>query len=119
MYKAGYDPTSFVDFFEKIQSDEKKKKGSIAKIFASHPPTGDRIKNSQKDIQEILKAKPEYVVSTSEFDEIKKRLQVAQNKRKGEDKDPNRPTLKRAPGSQVPIEDERPTLKRKSTVLSD
>ena len=27
MYKAGYDPTAFVDFFEKIQSMEKKKPG--------------------------------------------------------------------------------------------
>jgi len=24
LYKAGYDPTAFVDFFEKIQSKEKK-----------------------------------------------------------------------------------------------
>src|ERR1700682_4860126 len=62
MYKAGYDPTAFVDFFEKIQSKEKKKPGTMAKIFSDHPPTDARIKNSQKTIQDILKAKPEYVV---------------------------------------------------------
>ena len=72
MYKAGYDPTAFVDFFEKIQSKEKKKPGSMAKVFASHPPTDDRIKNSQKEIQTILKAKPEYVVTTSEFNDVKR-----------------------------------------------
>ena len=38
MYKAGYDPTSFVDFFEKLQSREKRKPGTMAKIFSSHPP---------------------------------------------------------------------------------
>src|SRR2546425_1889875 len=65
LYKSGYDPTAFVDFFEKIQSKEKKKPGTMAKIFSSHPMTDDRIKTSQKTIQDILKAKPEYVVTTS------------------------------------------------------
>src|SRR2546427_1506983 len=36
MYHAGYDPTSFVDFFEKIQSMEKKKPGTISKLLASN-----------------------------------------------------------------------------------
>src|SRR6202050_2859392 len=31
MYKAGYDPTSFVDFFEKIQTLEKRKPGKIGR----------------------------------------------------------------------------------------
>jgi len=58
MYKAGYDPTAFVDFFEKIQTLEKKKPGTMSKVFSSHPMTDDRIKNSQKNIQEYLKANP-------------------------------------------------------------
>ena len=72
LYKAGYDPTAFVDFFEKIQSMEKKKPGTMAKVFSSHPMTDDRIKDSQKNIQEILDAKPEYVVTTSEFNDVKR-----------------------------------------------
>ena len=51
MYKAGYDPTSFVDFFEKIQTMEKRKPGTVAKVFSTHPMTDDRIKASQKEIQ--------------------------------------------------------------------
>src|SRR5271163_4499019 len=43
MYKTGYDPTAFVDFFEKIQTMEKRKPGTIAKAFSTHPPTDDRI----------------------------------------------------------------------------
>src|SRR6267378_1681549 len=74
LYKSGYDPNAFVDFFEKIQSLEKKKPGTMAKIFSSHPMTDDRIKNSQKTIQDILLAKPEYVVTTSEFNDVKNRL---------------------------------------------
>ena len=128
LYKAGYDPTAFVDFFEKIQSDEKKKPGTMAKVFSSHPLTDDRIKNSQKNIQEILAAKPEYVVTTSEFNDVKARLMAMHNRRKVDDKDANRPKLRRGPGGgTTPIdgdnkddkkgsdsEDERPTLKRRT-----
>ena len=64
LYKTGYDPTAFVDFFEKIQSLEKKKPGTMSKIFSTHPPTDDRISNAQKNIQEYLKERPEYVVTT-------------------------------------------------------
>lgn len=39
LYKAGYDPTAFVDFFEKIQSDEKRRPGTMAKVFSTHPMT--------------------------------------------------------------------------------
>jgi len=127
MYKAGYDPTAFVDFFEKIQSMEKKKPGTMSKVFSSHPMTDDRIKDSQKNIQEILDAKPEYVVTTSEFNDVRARLGQLLNHRKIDDKDDNRPRLKKAPGgSTSPVEDkdskgkkqdeedERPTLKRRT-----
>ncbi|MCZ2080507.1 MAG: M48 family metalloprotease [Bryobacteraceae bacterium] len=123
LYKAGYDPTAFVDFFEKIQSDEKRRPGTMAKVFSTHPMTEDRIKNSQQNIAEILTAKPEYVVNTSEFEKVKARLAALQNRRKIDDKDDkSRPTLRRTPGSgpigddeekQKPDEDERPTLKRR------
>ncbi len=128
MYKAGYDPTAFVDFFEKIQSKEKKKPGSMSKVFSTHPPTDDRIKNSQKEIQEILKAKPEYVVTTSEFNDVKGRVLALHNRRKTDTNDPNKPRLRRAPGGgPIPVDengneqkqkddqDERPTLKRRDS----
>ena len=116
-----------MDFFDKIQSLEKKKPGTIAKVFGTHPMTDDRIKDAQKNIQELLKAKPEYVVTTSEFNDVKGRLVSMNSHRKVEDKDPNRPTLRKAPGSgsTVPVEgsgkdtttgdnpDDRPTLKRR------
>src|SRR5947209_1538675 len=59
LYKTGYDPTSFVDFFEKIQSMEKKKPGTMSKVFSTHPMTDDRIKSAQTEIQKILVSKPE------------------------------------------------------------
>jgi predicted Zn-dependent protease len=126
MYKTGYDPTAFVDFFEKIETLEKRKPGTMSKVFSTHPMTDDRIKAAQKNIQDLLKSKPEYVVTTSEFNDVKARLLAMHNRRKIEPDDPNKPRLRRAPGSTTgPIDpdedgktpksdqDERPTLKRK------
>ena len=123
MYKAGYDPEAFVDFFEKIQSMEKKKPGTMSKLFSTHPPTADRITNSQKNIQNYLKAKPEYVVTTSEFNDVKARWMAMHNHRKTDPKDSGRPQLRRAPGSGTiddgtdstkPVtDDDRPTLTRR------
>ncbi|MFN0100510.1 MAG: M48 family metallopeptidase [Bryobacteraceae bacterium] len=132
LYKAGYDPTAFVDFFEKLQSLEKRKPGTMAKVFASHPLTDDRIETAQKNIQELLEAKPEYVVTTSEFHEVKSRLNSLLNRRKGEEPDSNRPRLRRAPGSTTgPVdadedgnkpkedEDERPKLKKRPSAAPE
>ncbi|MBS1826277.1 MAG: M48 family metalloprotease [Acidobacteria bacterium] len=115
LYKTGYDPTAFVDFFEKLQSMEKKKPGTMAKVFSTHPLTEDRIKNSQKNIEDILKSKPEYVVTTSEFDSVKSRLAMLHNRRKPDDKDANRPKLRRAPGGGTSTVDEDKTKDGKST----
>ena len=126
LYKTGYDPGAFVDFFEKIQTLEKRKPGTLSKVFSTHPMTDDRIKTAQKNISQILKAKPEYVVNTSEFNDVKGRLGMLHNRRRLDTKeDSSRPTLRRSPGSGTgPIEDEgdkkapkdqdeRPTLKRR------
>src|SRR6185312_12201027 len=50
MYKSGYDPQAFIAFFEKVQAQEKKKPGSLAKAFSTHPQTPDRIEKSQEEI---------------------------------------------------------------------
>ena len=121
MYKSGYDPEAFVDFFEKIQSMEKKKPGTMSKVFSTHPMTEDRIRVAQKNIQELLKERPEYVVTTSEFNDVKGRLMAMHNKRKVDNQDLNRPTLRKAPGAGTggndkdkgTGDDDRPTLKRR------
>jgi beta-barrel assembly-enhancing protease len=120
MYKTGYDPGAFVDFFEKIESLEKKKPGTISKVFSTHPPTDARIVKAQQNIQTMLKERPEYVVTTSEFNDVKARLMAFHNRRKTDTKDLNRPQLKKAPGSGTSSDDksssgddDRPTLKRR------
>src|ERR1700685_693880 len=74
MYRSGYDPSAFVSFFENVQAMEKKKPGTISKAFDTHPQTPDRIEKSQEEIRKILPAKQQYVVTTSEFDNVKERL---------------------------------------------
>jgi predicted Zn-dependent protease len=95
MYKAGYDPNAFVAFFEKVASDEKKQPGTIPKIFSTHPPTPDRIEASQKEIATILPQRSEYIVTTSEFDVVKHRLQLIEQNVKVNDKNPNKPSLRK------------------------
>ncbi len=82
LYKTGYDPTAFVDFFERIETQEHSKPGTVARMFSTHPMTRDRIRRAQKQIQSELKVQPEYVVDTSEFHEIRDRLERLENRRK-------------------------------------
>jgi beta-barrel assembly-enhancing protease len=97
MYKAGYDPQAFIQFFEKIDALEKHKPGTLAKVFSDHPQTPDRILHSEEEIATIMPARPDYMVTTSEFDDIKARLARLENKRKiNNGKDGNKPTLRRA-----------------------
>jgi predicted Zn-dependent protease len=122
MYKAGYDPNSYVTFFERIQADEKRRAGTIPRVFASHPPTPDRIEAAQKEIARILPARQEYIVTTSEFDTVKARLRNIMFSRKAQDNAPGKPTLrtkteqsdktKTQPGTDSG-DDDRPTLKRR------
>ena len=123
MYKAGYDPTATIDMFERIDSLQKTRPGAVAKVFATHPMTQDRIRMAQKNINEILPAKPEYVVNTSEFNEVRSRL-VAMHREQKRDSDPNKPTLRRVPGSGKVDDpqsgkdaDDRPTLQRRDDLL--
>ncbi len=122
MYKAGYDPNSFVTAFERIQAEEKRRPGSIPKVFSTHPPTPERIESAQKEIARILPARQEYIVTTSEFDQVKSRLRNIMFARKVTDNGPNKTTLrtkteqsKKQPSGNDPstTDDDRPTLKRR------
>src|SRR6202161_638255 len=126
MYRAGYDPSAFVSFFEKIQAMEKKKPGTLSKAFETHPQTPDRIEKSQEEIRKILPAKPQYIVTTSEFDDVKARLASIENRHKVLDqRDENKPSLRRTSASgddktgDSKTDDDRPTLKRRDDSSSN
>jgi predicted Zn-dependent protease len=94
MYKAGYDPNAYITFFERILSDEKRSPGTVGKFFSDHPPTGERIENSEKEIAQILPAKDTYVVTTSEFDSVKARLMAYERRKKPMGGKNDSPTLR-------------------------
>jgi len=117
MYKTGYDPAAFIDFFERIQALEKKKKGTIHALFGSHPVTGSRIRDAQKRIERNLEPRPEYVVTSAEFSKVKSRLMMLQNRRQMDTKDPDAPVLRRNPQdreSGTTSEEDRPRLERRA-----
>jgi predicted Zn-dependent protease len=124
MYKAGYDPTATVSFFEKLQAKESAKPGSVSKLFSTHPPTGDRIEMDKKNIELILPNREQYVVTTSEFNRVKAQLAQIENRRPNQE-EANKPSLRRKTqtqrrdprdpngGTSTSDDDsDRPTLKR-------
>jgi predicted Zn-dependent protease len=74
LYRSGYDPLAFVDFFERMGSLEKSRPGLVTRMFSSHPLTADRIRSAQRQIQRHLEPRASYVVDTSEFENIRARL---------------------------------------------
>lgn len=75
LYKAGYDPEAYVDFFERVENLKKDPKGLIARAFASHPLTRRRIVAAQRDIEKDLPPRPEYVETTSAYQDMRNRLE--------------------------------------------
>lgn len=113
MYHAGYDPNAFVAMFEKIEAEDRREPGTIPKIFATHPPTPDRIAAAQKEIATILPSRPEYIVDTSEFEQVKKRLQAYESGRKIQEKKNGGPTLRTRTADSKKTDDSPPVLKKR------
>ncbi len=135
LWASGYDPNAMATFFEKINTKEKKKPGTMAKIFATHPLVDDRI-DKVKALLTRFPDRSEYTINTSDFNRVKSRLVSITNARSisakaggtSAEQDGKRPTLKRrqptsadgstptdgtaAPASTEPEKNERPTLKK-------
>ncbi len=105
-YKTGYDPGAAVTFFEKIQALETAKPGTISSLFASHPPTEERIEKTQENIGLVLPERDRYVLTTSEFMDVKERLVTYLNRPEAEEEEDNRPSLRRrTPRPDLPSDD--------------
>jgi len=99
MYKAGYDPQALTAFFEKLRSFEHHKESAIAKAFRTHPQTPDRIERTKEEISSLLPPQSEYKVDTSEFQDVKARLNQLQDRTRLRQGEAGRPTLRRRPHS--------------------
>jgi predicted Zn-dependent protease len=120
-YASGYDPAEFVHFFETLKAKDKHKTSTIAKAFSTHPLTDERIKRAQFEIETLLPPRQEYVVDTSEFDQVKARLAALVNRGKLNTAETDRPTLRRRTADSDSKDgkddkgDGRPTLRRRTS----
>ena len=120
-YAAGYDPQVFVEALEKLHSKEAQIQARIAKAvpvvtkvplhtrighaFSSYPTTEDRIRKLQAEIPEFLPNRSDYIIDTSEFQEVKAKLTwadrpILRRHRPGEDPT-NGPVLRRHPSEEL------------------
>jgi predicted Zn-dependent protease len=95
-YAAGYDPQAFLAALEKLHSIEENMRALLSKIpgyrlagkvpfhsriakgLTSYPLTEERIRRIQSEIMIFLPDKQDYVLDTSDFQEVKARLTAAQ-----------------------------------------
>ncbi|MCV5721291.1 hypothetical protein OFM97_32315, partial [Escherichia coli] len=66
--------------FEKLAAKDKKKPGTISRLFSTHPPSAERL----QEVRELVARFPEreeYIVNTSEFQRVKARLLRLSNAR--------------------------------------
>src|SRR5579864_2801500 len=103
MYKAGYDPQALTAFFEKVKAMERRPQSAVVKAFQTHPQTPDRIQKTQSEIATLLPPQTQYTVDTSDFEDVKARLNRLENRLRIEKAHESGPTLRRRT---QPIEDE-------------
>jgi hypothetical protein len=70
-WSAGYDPSGFIRFFDKMAT----KKGYVNGVswFRTHPPFYQRMVATQREIT-FLEQKPDAIMQTSAFEQMKKQL---------------------------------------------
>lgn len=116
MWASGYDPTSMLSFFEKLRAREKRKPGTLEKLFSTHPATGERIQKARTLLVRFPE-RDEYTLSTSEFNTVKDILTATVNQTRLNRGTGTGPTLKRKPtldgGDANDSPKDKPTLKRK------
>lgn len=111
LYASGYDPTAMSTMFEKLASQNKKKAGSLSKLFSTHPQSLDR-RDASLSLVARFPEKEEYIISTSEFQRVRSHLLKVTNAKAGittdfDEGDPGRPTLKkRQPDAPDPSADD-------------
>jgi predicted Zn-dependent protease len=100
LYKTGYDPLGMIEVFERIFSVDDRKHPKGSHLFSTHPDGDDRLVTVQKNIEAELKDQPQYIVTTSAFNDLQARLITLEWDKKPEPVGPKAPTL-RKPGDQI------------------
>jgi predicted Zn-dependent protease len=70
---GGYDPTAAISLFERLASREHRRGARLQRIFLNHPLTRDRLEAINREMRK-LPEREDYVVSTSQYEEMQWRL---------------------------------------------
>ncbi len=77
LYHAGYNTDEMNNMFRLLASLMRRNPGAFDKIFASHPPPAERLRNTQREIlQHLVGSDRRGVRTTQEFVNIQRRLGV-------------------------------------------
>ena len=74
LFAAGYDPRAAVDLLERIEAAERRRSGTVSRLYETHPATVDRIHRVEKAIARLKTGGLALAVNTSQYEEIRKRL---------------------------------------------
>jgi predicted Zn-dependent protease len=74
MYKAGYDPNGMANMFRTLLAEQKARPNAVAKFFATHPLTEDRIKDVEAQASKLEK-RPTLITDEPQFHTIREKLQ--------------------------------------------
>jgi len=92
LYKAGYDPDSYVRFVQRIWAAPLSANGSDVVAFGHFPPASERVEALRGEIADILPEQGEATVSSSAFEEFEEHLRAWEIQHP----EPKQPTLRRA-----------------------
>ncbi|MBI3017762.1 MAG: M48 family metalloprotease [Deltaproteobacteria bacterium] len=81
LHAAGFDLKYAPSFFEKLLNIQKFKPGLLDKLLSTHPPLKDRIAQANEEVKKYT-PKPNVVVSSQAFKDMKEHLQKYPNKYK-------------------------------------
>jgi predicted Zn-dependent protease len=70
---ASYDPEAFIQNLKRLQTSEARS-GETSRRFLTHPPAAERVEKVQHAIDR-LSPRSEYLVNTSQFNEVKHRVE--------------------------------------------
>ncbi|HLI83989.1 MAG TPA: M48 family metalloprotease [Bryobacteraceae bacterium] len=92
LYATGYDPTAMISILEKLDALAHRQPAGASRLFSTHPSDTGRIQKTQSEIQRILPPRDQYVVNTSDYAAMRRRVlaREAQTKPAPEE---NKPTL--------------------------
>ena len=72
--EAGYDPRGVATFFEKLLEINDREPGALASLFATHPPSRERVENTRKQIAALPVLDGLLIIDSERFREIKSQL---------------------------------------------